>query len=117
MAHFNWSPGIGDPTIAGWLTVALYLIALVSCWKTSRTLAIANTATFREQRAWYAISVAFLALGINKQLDLQTALTDIGRILAFSEGWYEQRQVVQVVFIILVATLCVAALIFLLNWM
>ena len=27
VTHFNWTPGIGDPTIGGWVTVALYLLA------------------------------------------------------------------------------------------
>ena len=30
MTHFNWSPGIGDPTVAGWLTVILYLVTSIS---------------------------------------------------------------------------------------
>jgi hypothetical protein len=46
------------------------------------------------------------ALGINKQLDLQTALTELGRVLALSQGWYEQRQVVQFWFIAALAATC-----------
>jgi hypothetical protein len=41
----------------------------------------------------------FVGLGINKQLDLQTALTEFGRVLADNQGWYDKRQVVQVWFI------------------
>jgi len=44
-----------------------------------------------------------LLLGINKQLDLQTALTEIGRMMARSEGWYGMRRAVQLVFILGVA--------------
>jgi hypothetical protein len=32
---------------------------------------------------WETLLVCMLALGINKQLDLQTALTESGRILPF----------------------------------
>ena len=38
-------------------------------------------------------------LGINKQLDLQSALTEIGRILADKQGWYADRRQIQMAFI------------------
>src|SRR5262245_54647951 len=84
-----------------------------SCWISAHKLLedIPN-----ERRAWRAISVLFLALGINKQLDLQTALTEAGRMLAHYQGWYEQRQFVQLVFIALVAMTCLIAAITLLLW-
>ena len=68
LIYFNWKPGIGDPTIGGWITVVLYLLAMISCWMTARS-------GIKEQRIWTAISILFLGLGINKQLDLQSALT------------------------------------------
>ena len=49
---------------------------------------------------WNALAVGLLLLGINKQLDLQTALTELGKILAARQGWYEHRQRVQIDFII-----------------
>jgi hypothetical protein len=116
VANFNWSPGIGDPTIGGWITVILYLLSAISCWKTANKLARVNTGVSQEQRIWRAISALFLALGINKQLDLQTALTEAGRMLAHSEGWYNQRQIVQLVFIVLIAITCVVAALILLIW-
>ena len=106
--HFNWTPGIGDPTIGGWITVVLYFLAVGSCWTTSRGREI------KERKIWTVISVLFLGLGINKQLDLQTALTEAGRVLASQQGWYAQRQSVQVAFIIFVAIFCVGAVITLL---
>ena len=116
MAQFNWSPGIGDPTIGGWLTVALYLAATVSCWFTARSLGRGDTGNSQEHRAWQAIWVLFLALGINKQLDLQSALTEVGRLLAQSQGWYAQRQFVQQAFIALVGVICAIVAITLLIW-
>src|SRR5256885_2005164 len=89
--HFNWTPGIGDPTLAGWLTVALYLVGAVLCWRLARQAGLENAVRSRERRTWRAISVLFLALGINKQLDLQTALTEAGRVLAHYQGGYEHR--------------------------
>jgi hypothetical protein len=116
VANFNWSPGIGDPTIGGWITVILYLVAVLGCWKTAHELAMLETRVSQEHRTWRALSALFLGLGINKQLDLQSALTEAGRVLAHSEGWYDQRQVVQLVFIGVVATICVVAALVLLIW-
>jgi hypothetical protein len=47
-----------------------------------------------------------LRLTINKQLDLQSAWTEIGRLIAIGEGWYGRREVVQLYFIIVVAPFC-----------
>jgi hypothetical protein len=115
MTHFNWTPKIGDPTIGGWVTVVLYLLAVGSCWITARELVLEDIWS-NERRAWWAISILFLALGINKQLDLQSALTEAGRVLAHYQGWFEQRQLVQVAFIALVAVICLIAAITLFLW-
>src|SRR5436309_2462519 len=101
MHEFNWTPGIGDPTIGGWLTVVLYFFAVWSTWKTGNSVW-----QRREVVLWRAISLLFIALGINKQLDLQTALTEFGHVIAFNQGWYEQRQTVQVLFVAGVAVIC-----------
>jgi hypothetical protein len=106
VTHFNWTPGIGDPTIGGWVTVALYLLASGSCWISAQKLGLEDIPRSNERRVWRVISVLFLALGINKQLDLQTALTEAGRVVAQYQGWYEQRQFVQLVFIALAAMTC-----------
>jgi hypothetical protein len=118
MTSFNWSPGIGDPTLMGWLTVVLYFLAAISCWVTARKLCsqAEDADDAKELRAWRSIAIAFLFLGINKQLDLQTALTEVGRILANFQGWYDQRQTVQVAFIAVVAITCLVAAIILVRW-
>jgi hypothetical protein len=115
MTHFNWTPKIGDPTIGGWVTVVLYLLAAGSCWISARELVLEDIGS-NERRAWWAISSLFLALGINKQLDLQSALTEAGRVLAHYQGWFEQRQLVQLAFIAFVAIICLIAAITLLLW-
>lgn len=93
----RWSPGIGDPNVVGWVTVVGYLSAAILCWLACRR------AERRVRAFWGSLAAILLLLGINKQLDLQTALTELGRILARSEGWYGQRRIVQVVFILVVA--------------
>jgi hypothetical protein len=69
-----------------------------------------------DRKIWYAITIAFFALGLNKQLDLQSALTELGRVLAVEEGWYRQRGTVQLYFIIAVALFASWAVITLLVW-
>ena len=117
MTSFNWTPGIGDPTFVGWLTVILYFAASISCWISARKVELDGNHSSNERLAWRFIAVLFLALGINKQLDLQTALTEAGRVIAHLQGWYEQRRSVQLDFIGLVAATCVTAAITLLIWM
>lgn len=98
----NWSPGIGDPSVGGWLTVLLYLAATWAVWRLLRmgsTHAATATAQRNERWFWRSLLVALVVLGVNKQLDLQSAVTEIGRILSDRQGWYENRQQVQVAFI------------------
>jgi len=93
----EWSPGIGDPTIMGWLTVVLYVLGTWQCYKVVTMQA--GILRPRERVLWWILVYGLLALGINKQLDLQSALTEIGRIFAAHQGWYERRQKVQIIFI------------------
>jgi hypothetical protein len=101
-----------DPTIGGWVTVVLYFLTCASCWKTAGI--VQGPEGRGDMHLWRVMSVSFVALGINKQLDLQTAMTELGRIFAYAGGWYEQRQTLQVYFIIGVAIVCVIAALILL---
>jgi hypothetical protein len=102
----------------GWLTVVLYFLAALGCWITMRMLSSEGLAaeSANEVRAWKWITVAFVGLGINKQLDLQTALTEAGRMIASFQGWYDQRQPVQMAFIILITIICLVAAVVLVRW-
>ena len=103
----SWSPQIGDPSVMGWLTVLLYFYAAYRCFRLARGRAV--KLVDREATVWRLFALALAALGINKQLDLQTALTEIGRILAHAQGWYEERRTMQAGFIGLVGLLGVAS--------
>lgn len=102
----SWSPQIGDPTLLGWVTVTLYFMASVMA-------ALASYKQSGRQGAfWLVLSVLLLILTINKQLDLQSALTAMGRCLAVAQGWYAERQSVQFSFIVAIigASIVVALL-------
>jgi len=105
----DWSPTIGDPTVIGWVTVAAYVVTAVAClaaWRRERSSGACDASL---ARAWLLLAALLGALGVNKQLDLQSALTAIGRSLANCHGWYEHRRAVQLVFV--VAVLVVGALV------
>lgn len=107
----SWLPGIGDPTVGGWLTVAAYLAAAWSCWRLVSPAGLQRQPMpAADRRFWWLLAAAMLFFGINKQLDLQTAVTEIGRAVAKSGGWYEQRHRVQIAFIAVVAALGAAGL-------
>lgn len=95
-----WSPGIGDPSVSGWLGVFLYAwAAIMIWWLLRRSATLRGQDTVRERRFWQLLLVALVLLGLNKQLDLQTALTELGRAVAHTQGWYAERHQVQQAFI------------------
>ena len=106
-ADDKWEPGIGDPTVMGWVTVVGYVIAAVLCWRIAflaRSRTVLRAAGPQHMFGfWLSFAILMTLLGINKQLDLQTWFTLFGKHLALDEGWYEQRRAVQAVFIALVA--------------
>jgi hypothetical protein len=90
----RWTPGIGDPTFAGWATVVLYFVAFGLCARALRNTRMEGV----ERSFWAAVTLLLGALGINKQLDLQTLFTQLARSLAWRQGWYEQRREAQILF-------------------
>ena len=93
-----WRLGIGDPTVMGWLTVVAYFVVAIFCLREAvharRVRAPSEKLLF-----WGTLTMLLVFLGFNKQLDLQTLLTLTGRRIAIAQGWYENRQVVQIFFV------------------
>jgi hypothetical protein len=98
----RWHLGIGDADATGWITVVAYLATAVLAWLNAQ----AARRTRLKPGFWLGLAALMLLLGINKQLDLQSLITEIGRDMAKSGGWYEDRRAVQVFFILM---LCGAA--------
>lgn len=90
----RWHPGIGDPNATGWITVVAYAGAMLLCYLCQRKSPPGPARQF-----WMGMTCIMAALGVNKQLDLQTWLTEVGRDLALTYGWYAKRRVVQAFFI------------------
>ncbi|MFO1497027.1 MAG: hypothetical protein U1G07_01295 [Verrucomicrobiota bacterium] len=98
-AEGRWEPGIGDPTIMGWVTVVAYFLAAILCWQAARRASRAGQPT----QFWYVFTLGLVALGINKQLDLQTWLTLFFKGIAIRENIYEDRRGLQAAFIGLIS--------------
>ena len=96
-----WRPGIGDPTVMGWVTVVAYFGAALLCFR--EAMAVKRNVATRDKRLfWSTLAFVLVFLGFNKQLDLQTLLTLTGRRIAIAQGWYENRRVVQLIFVALI---------------
>jgi hypothetical protein len=109
----RWHPGIGDPTVMGWVTVVAYAAAVFFAFQAFRAaqlgakqLAQISPEEASNQRAltklWLLVTIAMLLLGLNKQLDLQTLFTEILRDAAHAQGWYNERRTYQVAFILVI---------------
>lgn len=107
----RWSPTIGDPSPMGWTTVAAYAVAAAMSGLVF--LKLRN----RERAFWLFLFILLSLLAVNKQLDLQSALTAAGRCLAKLQGWYGQRRTVQLLFVVVLAAFGVSATAFLFLWM
>ncbi len=113
----RWSPGIGDPTLMGWLTVAAYLAAALLAAGAVGRLPPTLPHRRRERMFWIGAALFLAALALNKQLDLQSALTALGRCAAKAEGWYERRRAVQAGVVVALLLVSAAAGLVLLRWL
>ena len=102
-AFTQWNPGLGDNGAMGWITVLVYLAAAVLAVRAAMALDGSEAKARRERIFWRILAVLLFFLAINKQLDLQSLFTTIGRCQAQLTGWYDMRRTVQRDFILAVA--------------
>jgi len=91
----HWSAGLGDPHLMGWVTVGVYALAAVLTARRAIVGQFPAESRKRERLFWALSAILLGLLAVNKQLDLQTLLTEMGRCAARAQGWYEDRQIVQ----------------------
>jgi hypothetical protein len=108
-----WEPKIGDPSFMGWFTVFAYVAAALLCF-----FAMARNSHGRTPVSWYwfLLTCGLFLLAINKQLDLQSWFTQVGKNVARDMGWYERRRVVQAVFVVLIGSSAIIFTVRLVPW-
>jgi len=111
---------IGDPRAGAWLIFYSYFAVAVLCARAFQVSLIGSRmatdypnperrtsdrrAAYRASFMFWGLVIAlFVFLGINKHIDLQMWLTDVGRRIARVQGWYEQRAMVQTIFVLVIA--------------
>lgn len=105
----RWSPGIGDPNGIGWLTVLVYAISGLAALIVAVRGPFPMASRRRERLFWLILAVALFGLAANKQLDLQSFATAVGRCVAKLQGWYQERRAFQLeVILALVAGMILA---------
>ena len=114
----RWQLVIGDPNLAGWSITAAYACAAVCAVIVLRRTAFDPAHRRQRQVLWGLIAGLMTALALNKQLDLQSLMTALGRCVAQEQGWYENRRMVQsdfIVGLIAAAALAGAAMLWMLR--
>jgi hypothetical protein len=91
LLKIKWRPEIGDPSFMGWFTVFAYAAAALLAWRVGM---------IRRDRVWQGVALLLAALCVNKQFDLQSLFTAIGREISHQGGWYERRREFQKVFVL-----------------
>jgi len=94
-----------------WFIVASYFLAAVAAFWAARS------ARKRDRVFWMGVTLLLVLLGLNKELDLQTLLTNEGRWIALHGGWYDERRLVQGLFLLGLALAGILAIAALIRWL
>ena len=94
-----------DPSMLAWFVTGAYFVGAALT-----AVAAHHAADRTERHFWIGCAVLLVLLGFNKQLDLQGYITTVGRFLARSEGWYEQRRLVQAAFVTALALIAATSI-------
>jgi hypothetical protein len=96
----------GHLTAIGWINFALYMIAALLSFRAAVVSRSYNSAALG--RIWVWLGAILAALGLNKQLDLQTLLIKLGRQGARWEHLLEYRPELHVLFFLGFALVLIA---------
>lgn len=114
--YLRWRPAIGDPSFMGWLTVAAYGLAALTSLAAARRAGRAPGLAGGSRLIWFAVASLMTFLCLNKQLDLQSLFTDIGRVIFRKQGWYGERREFQKWFVLGVLAASFLGTLFLILW-
>jgi magnesium-transporting ATPase (P-type) len=91
----------GHLTPLGWAVAVVYVLGALCCARAGRVTQQDGRRCSNKQQPWWVITAVLLFLGINKLLNLQTTLINLGRATAWTESWHQYQRVAQVVFVVL----------------
>ena len=100
-----------DRAPIAWFIVAAYFAGAVAAFRAGRS------ARHRDRLFWFGAMLLLILLGLNKELDLQALLTTEGRLVAHYGGWYDQRRLVQGLFLLILAVAGVLVIASLTRWL
>jgi hypothetical protein len=100
-----------DRELLAWLIVAGYFVGAAAAYWASRG------ARRRDRQFWIGTALLLVILGLNKELDLQTHFTTEGRNFAHYAGWYDQRRLVQGLFLLILAIIGAVSIAALTGWL
>lgn len=89
----KWKPGIGDPSLMGWFTVFSYYLVAAICLLKVTSMKLPPGGKYRQ--FWGFICFALIIMGLIKQFNLLSAVTETGRIIVVSCGWMEHHRIIQ----------------------
>lgn len=93
----DWQQIWGDPLLSGTLLFLGYLLAGIYAWRVSRQM------EGRERILWRLCAALMLFQAINTPLDLHAFVWTFGRCLSRLQGWYANRQAVQLLLLFALA--------------
>jgi len=102
----------GDQGFTPWLITVGYFVAAGLCFwagRKERERSLGRARRWNAPVFWFSLFGVLVALGFNKQLDLQSDLTEFGRSMARDEGWYENRRIFQAIFVLFFAAAAIGA--------
>lgn len=123
----GWKPGGVHLNATQVLTVSAYLVVAIICawalrvarigsqlateYSTKDRRAKRRSATYRASFSfWVILTLLFVFLGMNKQLDLDGWFTETGRQFAIKQGWYDLRWQIQEPMVVGIAIIGVSML-------
>jgi hypothetical protein len=91
----------GNLSPLGWVVAVVYVIGAVFCAQAGLVTQQHGRARSDKQQPWWGLAVVLLFLGLNKWLNLQTWLINLGSAVSQSEGWSQYGHAVRVGFVVL----------------
>jgi hypothetical protein len=108
----HWRTGRGDNDILGWAITAAYLIGATLCARTALAALRRPADAHSPERPsdWTVLSAGLLLLGLNKQLDLQILMRDLGVAFVAFIGLDRHRKWVGRAFVLVLGLLLIRVL-------